>query len=63
MRNPVQVVVGGVLALFGAVFFLQGINVLKGSGMSDTVTWSVLGPIIFVVGASVAYLGARSKVS
>lgn len=60
MRNPAQAVGGGVVALFGAIFFLQGINVLKGSGMSNTVTWSVLGPIIFLVGAGIFYLGARS---
>jgi hypothetical protein len=61
MRNPTQAVLGGVVAVFGAVFFLQGIGVLEGSGMSNTVTWSVLGPIIFLAGAVVAIRGARSR--
>jgi hypothetical protein len=59
MRNPVQVVLGGVVALFGAVFFFQGIGVIHGSSMTGTVTWSVLGPIIFLVGAAVAVRGLR----
>ena len=61
MRNPAQAVLGGLVAVFGAIFFLQGIGVLEGSSMSNTVTWSVLGPIIFAVGAGLAYRGGRSR--
>ena len=61
MRNPAQVVIGGLVAVFGAIFFLQGINVIKGSTMTNTVTWSVLGPIIFAIGAVLAYRGARPR--
>lgn len=59
MRSPVPVVIGAVIALLGAVFFLQGIDVLKGSGMSGTVTWSVLGPLIFLGGLAVLVRGLR----
>ena len=61
MRNPFLVLVGTVVALLGLLFFLQGIDLVKGSGMSGTVTWSVLGPLIAVVGVAVALTGARRR--
>lgn len=39
----------------GVVFTLQGVGVLKGSTMSNTTTWSILGPIIALVGAAIAF--------
>ena len=41
---------GVVLALFGLLFTLQGFGAVQGSPMSNTTTWSVLGPIIAVTG-------------
>ncbi|MDQ1687743.1 MAG: hypothetical protein QOK42_718, partial [Frankiaceae bacterium] len=37
------VLVGIVLVLTGAVWFLQGIDVLHGSGMSGDSTWAIVG--------------------
>jgi len=34
---------------------------VKGSGMSGTVTWSILGPLIAAAGVAVAARGARSR--
>lgn len=47
-------VVGVVLALFGLLFGLQGVGVVQGSPMTDTTTWSLLGPIISIAGLLVA---------
>jgi hypothetical protein len=44
----------------GVVFTLQGVGVLKGSSMSNTTTWTILGPIIALIGAGIAYRPARS---
>lgn len=44
------VVIGVVLCLVGAVFFLQGINVLHGSTMSGHGFYAVLGGAMFAVG-------------
>jgi len=38
--------VGIALVLFGLLFTLQGFGAVQGSPMSNTTTWSVLGPII-----------------
>jgi hypothetical protein len=48
-------VVGAVLMLFGAVWFLQGINVLPGSFMTGQIQWAVYGGIAFVAGAMAVY--------
>jgi uncharacterized membrane protein HdeD (DUF308 family) len=42
-------VIGVLLVLVGAVWFLQGIDILGGSFMSGQILWSVIGaPMIFV---------------
>lgn len=42
--------VGIALVLVGLLFTLQGFGAVQGSPMSNTTTWSVLGPIIAVAG-------------
>jgi hypothetical protein len=55
------VVLGVIVALFGLLFSLQGFGAVAGSPMSNTTTWSVLGPIIALVGIAVAVAGARMR--
>jgi hypothetical protein len=45
-----QLIVGILLCLVGAVWFLQGINVLPGSFMTGQTQWAVYGGIAFLVG-------------
>jgi protein-S-isoprenylcysteine O-methyltransferase Ste14 len=52
---------GVVMALFGVLFTLQGFGAVQGSPMSNTTTWSVLGPIIAVIGVVLAIGGWRSR--
>lgn len=61
MKKPVRVVVGVIVALLGVLFTLQGVGAVKGSAMSNTTTWSVAGPIIFIVGVAVAGMGLRGR--
>jgi hypothetical protein len=53
------IVVGAVLMLLGAVWFLQGINVLPGSFMTGQLQWAVYGGIAFVVGLIAIYRARR----
>ena len=62
MKKPVWVVVGVIVALAGTIFTLQGLNVMTGSGMSDSTFWSVAGPIVILVGLAVAGVGVRGRV-
>jgi hypothetical protein len=53
--------VGALLVLFGAVWTLQGLDVLGGSAMSGTTFWAVVGPIVAVVGAVLLVTGLRRR--
>jgi hypothetical protein len=43
-------IVAGLLVLAGAIWFLQGINVLPGSFMTGQIRWAVYGGIALAVG-------------
>ena len=47
-------ITGVIVALFGLLFTLRGFGAVQGSPMSNTTTWSVLGPIIALIGVGVA---------
>jgi len=52
-------IVGAVLVLFGAIWFLQGINILPGSFMAGQIRWTVYGGI--AAAAGVALLSAANR--
>ena len=43
-------IVGVVLVFFGAVWFLQGINVIHQGFMAGQTKWEINGAIVFVIG-------------
>lgn len=49
-------ITGVTMALFGTLFTLQGFGAVQGSPMSNTTTWSVLGPIIAIFGVVLAVI-------
>jgi hypothetical protein len=53
--------VGVLLVIVGGVWFLQGVDVLGGSGMSGRSMWAVVGAILVVVGAGALVLGIRRR--
>jgi hypothetical protein len=57
----IVIVIGVLVALAGLLFALQGFGVVSGSPMSNTATWSVLGPIIALVGIAIAFAGWRGR--
>ncbi|MGO8938957.1 MAG: hypothetical protein ACLP3C_34195 [Mycobacterium sp.] len=50
----VTLAVGLLVAAFGLIWALQGFGVLGGSPMSNTTTWSIIGPITVVIGIVIA---------
>lgn len=54
-------ILGVIVALFGVLWALQGFGVLGGSPMSNTTTWSVIGPIVAVIGVVLAVGALRRK--
>jgi hypothetical protein len=51
--------VGLLVALFGLIWALQGFGVLGGSPMSNTTTWSIIGPITVLIGIVIAVFSWR----
>jgi hypothetical protein len=51
--------VGLMVAVFGLIWALQGFGVLLGSPMTNTTTWSLIGPITMLVGIVMAVFSWR----
>jgi hypothetical protein len=51
--------VGLIVALFGLIWALQGFGVLGGSPMSNTTTWSIIGPLTALIGIVIAVFSWR----
>jgi hypothetical protein len=58
MKKAMQVF-AVLIFLFGLIFFLQGINVLLGSPMSGTTTWTINGAIMMVIGSGMFWFARR----
>jgi len=55
-------VFGSLLLIVGGVWFFQGIGVIHGSFMTNSVRWEAIGAIVAVVGiALVAWPGRRPE--
>jgi hypothetical protein len=53
-------IVASLMVLAGAIWFLQGINVLPGSFMTGQIRWAVYGGIAFAVGIALLLLANRA---
>jgi hypothetical protein len=54
-------ILGVLLVFFGAVWFLQGINVLPGSFMTGQIRWAVYGGIAAVAGVGLLVTANRKR--
>jgi hypothetical protein len=52
---------GGLLALVGIIFALQGAGAIGGSAMSGVTFWAWAGPVIAVAGLAIALFGLRQR--
>jgi type IV secretory pathway VirB6-like protein len=59
--NTTLNIVGVILVLFGAIWFLQGINVLPGSFMTGQIQWAVYGGIAVVAGIAMLLVAKRRR--
>ncbi len=60
MRMALQLV-GSLCCLIGAVWILQGINVLPGSFMTGQMKWAVYGAVVLLVGIGMLVAGRRRR--
>jgi len=61
--SVVTFALGVIVALFGLIWALQGFGVLGGSPMSNTTTWSIIGPITVLIGIVIAVFSWRKRSS
>ena len=54
-------ILGGLLVAFGAVWFLQGINVLPGSFMTGQIRWAIMGGIAIAAGIALLFVANRRR--
>ena len=54
-------VFGAVLLVLGAVWVLQGVNLLPGSFMTGQLFWAGAGAVAIVIGAGIFWLASRSS--
>jgi uncharacterized membrane-anchored protein YitT (DUF2179 family) len=54
-------IAGALLVLMGAIWFLQGINVLPGSFMTGQIRWAVYGGIAVAVGIALVLAANRRR--
>jgi hypothetical protein len=54
-------VIGGLLILGGAVWVLQGVNILPGSFMTGEIQWAINGAIAIAIGIGLILFGRTRK--
>ena len=54
-------IIGGLLTLAGAIWVLQGINILPGSFMTGQMQWAIYGAIAVVAGIGLLVYANRRK--
>jgi len=54
-------ILGAFLVLFGAIWFLQGINVLPGSFMTGQIRWAIYGGIAIIAGIALLFVANRRR--
>jgi len=53
--------IGGVMVCAGVLFTLQGLDYVKGSGMSGVEFWAIAGPIIAGLGVALMIVGLQRR--
>jgi hypothetical protein len=61
MRKLIVVVIGGLVALTGAVWTLQGLGYINGSFMTGATLWAIIGPVVLLAGLAIMILALRSR--
>jgi hypothetical protein len=61
MKQIVLIVIGGLVALTGIVWTLQGLGYISGSFMTGATVWAVIGPVVLVAGLVIIALGLRAR--
>jgi hypothetical protein len=61
MGKILLTIIGVLLVVTGGVWTLQGVGYIKGSFMTSTTTWSIIGPVVVIIGLTMAAAGLRGR--
>lgn len=61
MRRGLLIGFGTLVTVAGVIFALQGLGYVGGSSMTGATLWAVLGPVIAVLGLTMAVAGLRAR--
>jgi hypothetical protein len=61
LKGWLPMVLGLLAVVLGAVWTLQGLNVIDDSKMSDVTAFAIIGPILAVVGLVLIVVGMRIR--
>ena len=61
MKGWLPMALGLLAVVLGAVWTLQGLNVLTDSVMSGVTVWAVVGPIVGLAGLVLIVVGVRAR--
>jgi len=61
MKKSLPLVLGGLLALLGGVWTMQGLGYIGGSAMTDVAVWAIIGPIVAGIGVALMIVGFRGQ--
>ncbi|MFB6724416.1 hypothetical protein ACFCV3_29830 [Kribbella sp. NPDC056345] len=59
MGKIVAIAFGVLLTALGAVWALQGLGYLKGSSMTGSSLWAIVGPIVAAFGVALVFVAIR----
>jgi uncharacterized membrane protein YidH (DUF202 family) len=61
VRGWFRLTLGLLAVVVGLVWTLQGMGTLRGSAMSGEDAWTIIGPIVVVIGLVLLALGLRAR--
>jgi hypothetical protein len=61
MKGWLPMAVGLLAIVLGAVWTLQGLDILAGSVMTGVTVWAIVGPIVAFVGLLLIVIGLRIR--
>ena len=61
VRGWLPMTLGVLAVVLGAVWTLQGLDLLGGSAMSGVTVWAIVGPVVAVGGLVLIVVGVRQR--
>jgi hypothetical protein len=61
MKQFALIVIGGLVAITGGVWTLQGLGYVGGSFMTGATLWAIIGPVVLLAGLAIVAFALRGR--